>query len=154
DAELDAQEDEVRAAAHSLASKRGGLERMQGSLDASDAAARVAEQLAAIRSLGERYVQLKLAAAVLKQEVARYRDKHKDPILRGASDLFARLTLGAFTGLEADYDAADEPVLVCVRAGGERVSVRGLSQGTHNQLYLALRLASVRELAAHQELMP
>src|SRR5690606_10240798 len=56
----------------------------------------------------------------------------------------AQLTDGSFEGLQADYDEAGSPVLVGIRAGsGKPVPVDGMSDGTCDQLYLALRLASL-----------
>ena len=40
-----------------------------------------------------------------------------------------------------DYGDDDRPLLVAARAGGEHVGVAGLSEGTRDQLFLALRLA-------------
>jgi uncharacterized protein YhaN len=58
-----------------------------------------------------------------------------------ASNLFATATANAFVGLGIDYGDEDQPVLVAQRAGGERVQVAGLSEGTRDQLFLALRFA-------------
>jgi uncharacterized protein YhaN len=71
-----------------------------------------------------------------------------------AADLFRQLTVHAYTGLDVDYGEHDEPVLVCLRADGTRLGVTALSTGTRDQLYLALRLASIQHLAAHKEPMP
>ena len=61
-----------------------------------------------------------------------------------APALFAALTLGSFRGLRVEYDEHDQPLLQAVRPGGaEAVGIRGLSLGTADQLYLALRLASL-----------
>jgi chromosome segregation protein len=40
-----------------------------------------------------------------------------------------------------DYGDEGQPLLVARRADGERVQVAGLSEGTHGQLFLALRFA-------------
>ena len=47
----------------------------------------------------------------------------------------------------------DKPVLVGLRPGGGWVKVEGMSSGTRDQLYLALRLASLR-LRTGMEAMP
>jgi uncharacterized protein YhaN len=97
---------------------------------------------------------VRLAASVLKREIERYRERHRAPLLQYAAELFERLTLGGFTGLDVEYGENDEPVLVCVRADHTHVSVPGLSTGTRDQLYLALRLASIRHLATQREPLP
>ncbi len=52
-----------------------------------------------------------------------------------------------------DYDG-DDPVLVGERPGGERVTVDGMSSGTRDQLYLALRLATVEQALERSEPLP
>ena len=58
-----------------------------------------------------------------------------------------------------DADAAeglrlDEPVLAGIRPGEQRVYVEGMSSGTRDQLYLALRLASLEKYMESSEPMP
>ena len=54
----------------------------------------------------------------------------------------------------ADVDEKDQPVLVGIRPDGERVHVTGMSSGTRDQLYLALRLASLERYMQDAEPMP
>ena len=151
---LERVEVEREAAVHTLESRRAGLARLRESRGAADAALDAGAELENARLLAQRYVRVKLAFGVLAREVERYRERHTGPILRGASALFSQLTQGAWRGLEADFGDSDEPVLICVRSNGDRVGVRGLSAGTRDQLYLALRLASIEQLSAARELMP
>ncbi len=141
-------------ALQTLEARRAGLNVLRESRGAADAALEASAHLVNVRMLAQRWVRVRLAHGVLKREVERYRERHTGPILRGASSLFAQLTNGAWTGLEADFGDLDTPVLVCVRDDGERVGVAGLSAGTRDQLYLALRLASIEQLAAGRELLP
>ena len=53
--------------------------------------------------------------------------------------MFALVTEKRFVGLEPDYDSGDQPVLVGVRESGEKVALAGMSDGTQDQLYLALQ---------------
>jgi uncharacterized protein YhaN len=127
-------------------------------MDGSDAAAAVADEaqsvLVRIRSNAEQYVRLKLASRILRDEIERYRQQHQGPLLARASEHFAVLTQGSFAGLRADINEKDEPVLVGVRPDGERVYVEGMSSGTRDQLYLALRLASLEKYMENAEPMP
>ena len=75
-------------------------------------------------------------------------------MLARAGALLGRLTLGRYTGLRADFDENDRPVLRCLRADGTRVPVEGLSDGARDQLYLSLRLASLERRAASAEPLP
>jgi len=137
-----------------LGSVRYGLERLHETHAAGDAAGEVHSQLEEVRALSERYVRLRLSAKVLKREIEQYRERHRAPVLRVAAELFTRLTLGTYQGLDVDYGERDEPVLVCVRHDGARLHVPALSTGTRDQLYLALRLASIQHLSSQRELLP
>ena len=53
-----------------------------------------------------------------------------------------------------DFNDKDEPVLAGVRENGQRVHVQGMSAGTRDQLYLALRLASLEKYMETAEPMP
>ena len=64
------------------------------------------------------------------------------------------MTEKRFVGLEPDYTSGDEPVLVGVRENGEKVALAGMSDGTQDQLYLALRLASLERFSADGEPLP
>ena len=111
------------------------------------------QALAALCAPVDRYVQLRLAAALLRREIERYRDENQGPILSRAAALFPRLTLGHYGSLRAGYDGSGH-VLVCERSDGSECHVEGLSDGTRDQLYLALRVASLERHAAHHEPMP
>lgn len=116
--------------------------------DASAARASEAVQglLARIGSQAGRYTRLRLAAAVLRSAIDRYREHHQGPVLRRAGTLFAELTLGSFEGLRADLNDRDEAILVGVRpARAGVVGVGGMSEGTCDQLYLALKLAGLEQ---------
>ncbi|HET6882325.1 MAG TPA: AAA family ATPase [Pirellulales bacterium] len=117
-------------------------------MDASAVAAEAEEQAQSLAAeiVGdvESYVRLRLASAVLRAAIERYREKNQGPVLERASRLFAQLTVGSFSGLRADYNERGEAVLVGVRGrDGRAVTVEGMSEGTADQLYLALRLASL-----------
>jgi uncharacterized protein YhaN len=147
-------EPRIRPLAEKVGQEKNELARMNG----DDAAARLAEEmqevLARISRMTDRYIRLRLAARVLRTEIERFRAANQGPLLDIASDMFARLTLGSFAGLRTDIDEADRPVLMGVRPGGLLVKVEGMSSGTRDQLYLALRLASLELRSKTMEPMP
>ena len=141
-----------------LAENKGREKKEIELMDGSDHAAALADQgqsvLASIRSNAERYVRLKLAARILRDEIERYRKENQGPLVKRASEHFAMLTRGSFEELRTDFNEKDEPVLVGIRPNGERVHVEGMSNGTRDQLYLALRLASLQKYMESSEPMP
>ena len=74
-------------------------------------------------------------------------------MLARASDAFSRLSRGAYAGLAAQPDGAQE-VLVALPAGGGARLATDLSKGTRFQLYLALRIAGFHELAQSRPAVP
>jgi uncharacterized protein YhaN len=139
---------EVRAAAREAFAAIGG----------DDAAARAAaarqNALTELRSASERYVRTRTAAELLKWAIDRYRREKQAPMLRRAGEIFATLTGGAFSALRVEYDERDQPQLTGLRAGGGSVPVPGLSTGTADQLYLALRVASIEDYLDHAPGLP
>ncbi len=113
--------------------------------------------LAEIRQQAERYVQLCLALDLLKAAAERYRKKHQGAVLKRAGELFQQLTGSAFHQLRNDADDEGNPRLVGLRTFGqteETVAVDGMSDGTTDQLYLALRIASLEEWLTQHPPMP
>lgn len=151
-------EDELEPKRTELAETKGREEKELELMDGSDNAALLADQahgiLAAIQSDAERYVQVKLASKILHDQIERYRRENQGPLLKRASEHFSALTLGSFEGLITDFNDKDEPVLAGIRPGGVRVYVEGMSSGTRDQLYLALRLASLEKYMESAEPMP
>src|SRR5208337_3772190 len=120
------------------------LRQMDGSARAAEAAEQAEELKARLAFDVEEYARLRLAAVVLEEAIERYRQRSQGAVLSRAAELFARLTLGSFRDLKVAYDDHDQPVLQAVRAGGtETIGIDGLSEGSADQLYLALRLASL-----------
>jgi uncharacterized protein YhaN len=90
----------------------------------------------------------------LESEIERYREANQGPVLGRARELFPRLTLGAYSGLVVGYSADDAPVLLCTTMDGREVPVEGLSDGTRDQLYLSLRLATLGQYFQTNTKMP
>ena len=151
-------EDELEPRRTELAETKGREEKELELMDGSDYAALIADQahavLASIRLDAKRYVHVKLAGKILRDQIERYRRENQGPLVKRASEHFAALTLESFEGLMTDFNERDEPVLAGIRSGGERVYVEGMSSGTRDQLYLALRLASLEKYMETAEPMP
>jgi uncharacterized protein YhaN len=106
------------------------------------------------KELARQWVVLKLAAHMLGASMESYREKQADPVMARAGELFSLLTGHRFARLVQDYGSDDELQLLAERTGGERVPLDGLSEGTGDQLYLALRLAFLEDYSARNEPPP
>lgn len=133
---------------------KGQLEQKLRECDGAEAASLSAQNATDAMSSGraavERYIRLRLAEAVLLREMERYRQDNEGPVLRAASGYFAKLTLGAYSGLVTGIDPkSDTPRLEALASSGRQVAVDGLSDGTRDQLFLALRLATISHNLEH-----
>ena len=119
------------------------FERLQNSDESTLQAQKAEDAVARVRPAVSQYVRLRLASEVLQRAIESYREKHQGPVLSRASEVFSSLTLGDHCGLTTGFGDDDKPVLVAIRKNREQVQVAGLSDGTRDQLYLALRLAAI-----------
>jgi uncharacterized protein YhaN len=154
EAELEALGDDIDARNQEIGGLSAGLEQLRRESGAVSLAEETESQLANVRALARRYAEVRLGYALLSREVERYRAAHQGPVLQRASALFPKLTLGRYQRLEVALGEQDEPTLVCVRADGKNVRVEGLSDGTRDQLYLALRIASIERYLDHNPPVP
>ncbi|HDR14506.1 MAG TPA: chromosome segregation protein SMC [Desulfobacteraceae bacterium] len=126
--------------------------------DGSDTAAVASEEaeqhLADMVSGIEQYLRLEIAALILEQRIEEYRRKNQAPVLARAGQLFAKLTLGSFANLRDELNENGMPVLLGVRPNELEVTVDQMSDGTRDQLYLALRLATLEQHLQKGEPMP
>lgn len=93
----------------------------------------------------ERYLELSLAREMVSQAMAKIRAEQQSPLILRAGELFAAMTVSEFSGIDADVDDVGQPVVVGLRANGERIFVQQMSDGTRDQLFLAFRLASIEQ---------
>ncbi len=97
-----------------------------------------------------------VASVALERAKERYRLRNQDTLLTRAGEFFRTLTGQAFGGLDIDNEEGKD-VLTAVRDNGHpnpRVPVAGLSDGTRDQLFLALRLAGIEQHLKNREPVP
>lgn len=116
-----------------------------GGAEAAAAATELQQELAKARSLAERYLRIHLARTLLEREIESFRAAHQGPLIQRASQRFAALTLDRYRGIGTDYGEKDRLELVALRGQDEQVKIVDLSDGTRDQLYLALRLAVLED---------
>ena len=131
-----------------IGAQRSLLEQMDRGAAAADAADDVQDLLAKIAVDADEYARLRLTLFALRKGIERYRERHQGPIFKRASRHFAQLTCAAFSGLREDYDSDGTPELVGVRAAdGKLVRTKEMSDGTADQLYLAVRWPGSRSIS-------
>lgn len=152
-AEITRLEEEQTTARQAEEQTRRALE----AIDSSDAAAKAREAMesaaARYRSAIRPWARLKLAHALLQDALDRFRERAQAPMVAAASTYFSLMTGGRYVRLVAD-ETDDKPVLRAERADGILISVEAMSEGTADQLYLALRLAALELRRASHPQMP
>jgi uncharacterized protein YhaN len=136
---------DVAAAAQSVGEAKQIFQALDHGDDAALAAADAEQARSAMAAEAEAYLIRKAQVVMLKWGVEKYRQRRQNPLLARASQFFATLTLGRYTDLQIDLDD-DQPRLVGLCADrASTVTVEGMSDGTADQLFLALRLAALEQ---------
>ncbi|HSV00192.1 MAG TPA: chromosome segregation protein SMC, partial [Roseiarcus sp.] len=138
--------------------ERDRLQRKRGEFESGIGAEAALQQRrnaeAELVEAARRWAVLKAASALLGGALERHRAMRRDPLMTRAGEVFATLTGGAFVGLDQGFYDDDQAKLEACRANGERAPVTHLSEGTCDQLYLALRLAYIEDYAGRAEAPP
>jgi len=129
------------------------LDAIGGAADAAQAEAQRQQALAKMSDIVERYVKVFTAAKLLRWSIEQYREAKQGPMLSAASTIFSSLTLGSFDRLTVDFDS-EPPKLLGRRPNGAMVEIQGMSEGTRDQLYLALRLSALDMHLGQAQVLP
>jgi uncharacterized protein YhaN len=128
-------------------SERDGIDRefqlRESATALNNAACQKFSAAARIDALATEYLEQQIGATLLAKAIALYREKNQDPLLKLAGEYFSTLTCGAFSALVID-DVDNQRALRGVRASnGDHLDLDAMSDGTRDQLFLALRLAYI-----------
>ncbi len=145
---------DLEAAVEEETRARGALDGLVGQDGAVDAAQAAEAAAAEIADLGDEWLRLRAAERVLNWAMERYRERNQAPLLRKAEGLFATLTTGGFPRLRMDGGGSEALEVFGVRPSGEQVPTGAMSEGTLDQLSLALRLAALELRAETQDPLP
>jgi len=107
-----------------------------------------------IQSDVDQYVRLKLSHMVLAKAMERYRQSNQSPVLSMAGDYFKTMTQGSFAGLRADFDNKGDPIIKAKRPDGKMLTLAEMSDGSRDQLFLALRLGGLARYVRANGPMP
>jgi uncharacterized protein YhaN len=133
---------------------KNDLDAIGGDSGAAEAAAARQAALAEMREVAEHYVCVRSAATLLQWAIDRYRREKQAPVLKQAGEIFSVLTRTAFDHLGVEFDEFDRAQLTGIRPDGKVVPVDRMSTGTVDQLYLALRIASMGDYLDRGNALP
>lgn len=143
------------AAAHqALGTASEKLRAQEHTRGAADAQERAQELLAELHDGVSDYVDTVIAATLLRAAMADFAARMHGPVLARTSAILSAMTAGSVAGLEVDYDSKGEQRLFARRSSGTTLPIDGLSEGTRDQLFLALRLACIEAHVAKHGPMP
>ena len=97
---------------------------------------------------------MQIAAKILEQQIEAYRKKNQAPILTRAGEYLSLLTLGSFKGLRDDLNEEGKPILHGLRPDDNEIGIEAMSDGTRDQLFLALRLSALEQQLKKSEPLP
>ncbi|MBB5142475.1 AAA family ATPase [Desulfovibrio intestinalis] len=92
-----------------------------------------------------------LARAILEAAKNNFERERQPEVIRLASEIFARITGRRWLGISASLE---DKTLSILPAQGEALAPENLSRGAREQAYLALRLAYIKNHAAHALPLP
>ncbi len=140
-------------AAVRLSSTQRAFDDATASMRSVDAAAVHAAAVASFSRLLDEQLLLRVASAMLKQAMQHVEQEAGDKGLQRVSDAFGALTDGAY---ELALDERDGSTLLAIerRYPKERKTLDQLSEGTRDQLYMALRIVALRQHAASASPLP
>lgn len=133
---------EISQLSHAHGIQKTAFDALSGSGQGAEAEGRRQLAIAAMSDAAGRYLTLQTTQMLLKWSIEKFRETRQGPMLANASGMFQTLTQGSFARLLVDSDG-DKPRLLGIRTDGQQVDVKGMSDGTRDQLYLALRLAAL-----------
>lgn len=119
-----------------------------GGTSAVNAATDAEQARAELEVLTEHYILKRAQAVTLRWTIEKYRERHQDPLLLRAGELFSALTIGRYSALRVDADGPELRLMGLRDDGRAMVDVGAMSEGTIDQLFLALRLAALEQSVA------
>jgi uncharacterized protein YhaN len=150
-------QDALQVAAQTVTVAEANIRALKDREGIGEAAQEANDAAAEMIACTERWLRFRAATIILNRAVERYRAQNQHPLVRRASEIFGAV---AGTGdnpivrLSVDYTDEDKPTLVGFRRDESMCPVSGMSDGTLDQLYLALRIAAIERYAEGAEAMP
>ena len=145
---------ELDAASTAAEAAKRALEQASQGTDAAEAAQRRQQAQAALARTAEDALLLHATHALLQRALDRQAANADQPLLNRISAAFRRITNGLHAGVAIE-DGRNGQTMVALDADGQgRKPLEHLSEGTCDQLYLALRIAAVDDYASKSPPLP
>ncbi|MGI4981246.1 MAG: hypothetical protein ACRYHB_12735, partial [Janthinobacterium lividum] len=152
--ELEKLGEDIRVKADQAGVSRTNFQALDHGANASEAAADAEMARAELDVQAEAYLMKRTETLLLRWAIERKRKLTQNPLLQRAGQLFAMLTGTRYSNVSIDDDG-NAPVLVGNLADGSRpVRVEHMSEGTIDQLFLALRVASIEQSVKAGSVLP
>ncbi|MGH2427632.1 MAG: AAA family ATPase [Candidatus Limnocylindria bacterium] len=139
------------AAAEEIGGLHHELRRLEASVASSELRQRRADLVARLEAEAERWAVRSLAVELLKRTRSDYEREHRPGVVRAAEQYLAEWTAGRYTQIVAPLGGTIEGL---ERSDRRRIPLAGLSRGTAEQLYLALRFGLIEHFAEEAEPLP
>ncbi|WAH37269.1 AAA family ATPase [Alicyclobacillus dauci] len=137
-----------------LGEQKQVLAQMDGSqTQAAEAAQHAAIAADEVQAAWEEVVRLQASLTLLEETMNVYRDRNQNGMIQSAGELFRRMTVERYTGIDLDDDPS-APRLLAVHHDGGRRTFAELSDGTIDQLHFSLRLAFLLAQAREGDSLP
>lgn len=143
--ELDRLGKEIRDTADKAGASRTQFEALDHGATASEAAADAEMARSEMEVQAEAYLLKRTEGLLLRWAVERKRQQTQSPLLLRAGQLFNMLTGGRYSSLEIYDDGSSSSLLGNCADDSRPVLVGNMSEGTVDQLFLALRIASIEQ---------
>ncbi|MFN2364057.1 MAG: AAA family ATPase, partial [Halarsenatibacteraceae bacterium] len=99
-----------------------------------------------LRKLAENYALNRTISFIFKEVQSRAIKKAKEELLQPAADLLAEMTEGEYQEINPPEDIKENDFKTKLASGREQGTVKILSRGTQEQLFLAVRLSRIQEI--------
>jgi uncharacterized protein YhaN len=131
------------------------LDKIKAGENAIDADERRQAAIASVTRISAEALLYHAGSCLLRLGIERLRNVGDNGLVQRIGAAFARITAGAYTGVAADEDEKGAPFLLAIEAGGKTEKrIDQLSDGTRDQLFLALRLVMVEDYARKAPALP
>jgi uncharacterized protein YhaN len=103
-----------------------------------------------INELAQNWIKSKMFVSVIDKAKKEYEKEHQPGVIKQANAIFNTITGGRYTRIIKSFETDD----LTVEQGREIMPILNLSQGTLEQLYLALRLGYIKNYAENHHKYP